>query len=96
MVDQPGEAKLINEPWGRRRYIDVDYGGFDAEVDGALHLRPLSYWEDLSRQNDIVIEGGRPMLRFSSLALRIDVPTVHRQLRAAHARWGSTRGRLLA
>ncbi len=81
---------------GRRRYIDVDFGGFDAEVDGALHLRPLSYWEDMSRQNDIVIEGGRPMLRFSSLALRIDVPTVHRQLRAAHARWGSTRRRLLA
>ena len=73
---------------GKTRYVDVDLGGFDAEVDGALHLRPLTYWEDMSRQNDLVISNGRPMLRFSSLALRIDKPTVRRQLKTAYERWG--------
>jgi hypothetical protein len=81
---------------GRKRYLDHDFGGFDAEVDGALHLRPLSYWDDMSRQNDLVIAGGRPILRFSTLALRIDVPTVRRQLQKADARWNRRSHRLLA
>jgi hypothetical protein len=33
---------------GRRRYLDADFGPFGVEVDGALHLRPLTWWDGSS------------------------------------------------
>jgi hypothetical protein len=65
---------------GRRRYLDADFGGFSAEVDGAAHLLPIAYWRDMARQNDLVIASGRPILRFPAIALRIDPAAVARQL----------------
>ena len=51
---------------GRRRYLDVDFGAFSVEIDGGLHLRPLNYWADAQRQNDLVI-GGERILRSPAL-----------------------------
>lgn len=73
---------------GRRRYLDADFGGFVAEVDGAVHLRPLAWWEDMSRQNEIVL-ADRPMLRFASVAIYLRQPEVVDQLRRAAQRWGT-------
>lgn len=73
---------------GKRRWLDADFDGFSVEVDGALHLRPLSYWDDMERQNDLVIVTGRPILRFSTVAFRIAEDTVIAQLAAADKRFG--------
>jgi hypothetical protein len=74
---------------GRRRWLDADFDGFCVEVDGALHLRPLRYWDDMERQNDLLIVTGKPMLRFSTVAFRIAPTIVTAQLAAAAARFGS-------
>jgi hypothetical protein len=75
------------DPSGRRRYIDADFGAFSVEVDGALHLWALNYWNDARRQNDLVIGGDR-ILRFPSIAFRVDMPGVEAQLRRAGIAFG--------
>lgn len=72
---------------GRRRYLDVDFGTFCVEVDGGVHLRPMTYWEDARRQNDLVLGGDR-ILRFPSIAIRLDEDVVLAQLRKAHLIFG--------
>jgi hypothetical protein len=67
---------------GRRRYLDADFGTFAVEVDGGLHLRAQNYWDDARRQNELVLGGDR-ILRFPSIAIRLDEDVVIAQLRAA-------------
>ncbi len=57
------------------------------EVDGGLHLLTLNYWADAQRQNDLVIGGDR-ILRFPSIAFRVDMPAVEAQLRRAGVAFG--------
>jgi hypothetical protein len=83
----PRRQAVRTDSGGRRRYLDADFGAFSVEVDGAVHLLPLTYWNDMSRQNDIVIGSGRPILRFSTIALRTDRAAVARQLAAAARRF---------
>lgn len=73
---------------GKRRFLDADLGGFFVEIDGAVHLRPLHYWDDMERQNDLLIVTGKPILRFASVAIRIAPNAVLAQLRSAAARFG--------
>ena len=72
---------------GRRRYIDADFGTFVVEVDGGLHLRAPNYWDDARRQNELVLGGDR-VLRFPSIAIRLDEDVVIAQLRRAHQVFG--------
>jgi hypothetical protein len=72
---------------GRRRYLDVDFGTFSVEIDGGFHIRPLNYWADARRQNDLLLVGQR-ILRFPSVALRVEPDVVVAQLRAAKALFG--------
>jgi len=89
----PRRQVLRREPGGRVRYVDAEFDLADGttlivEVDGAVHLKPVQWWDDLSRQNELVI-GGRPVLRFDSVTIRIDPPAVVDQLarmRRAHER----------
>ncbi len=74
---------------GKRRFLDADLGGFFVEIDGAVHLRPLRYWDDMERQNDLLIVTGKPILRFASVAIRIAPNAVLVQLRSAAARFGN-------
>jgi hypothetical protein len=72
---------------GQRRYLDGIVTGPDGkevafEVDGAIHLMVLNYWEDMQRANELVI-AKVPQLRFPSLAVRVDGPTVVDQFRRA-------------
>jgi hypothetical protein len=73
---------------GRRRWLDADFDSFSAEVDGAVHLRPLRYWDDMERQNDLIIATAKPILRFSTVALRLMQDVVVAQLGAAGRRFG--------
>jgi len=72
---------------GRRRYIDADFGAFSVEIDGGFHLRPLNYWADARRQNELVLGGDR-ILRFPSVAIRLEPEVVVAQLRAAGIAFG--------
>jgi hypothetical protein len=47
----------------------------------------LNYWNDAHRQNDLVIGGDR-ILRFPSIAFRVDMPGVEAQLRRAGIAFG--------
>jgi hypothetical protein len=71
---------------GRRRYLDADFDVFGVEVDGAVHLKPLAWWDDMFRLNDIVI-ADKPMLRFPSVGIRLERREVVEQLRRAAERW---------
>jgi very-short-patch-repair endonuclease len=51
-----------------------------AEIDGAVHLRPQTWWDDMARQNELVI-GGSPVLRFSFVDIRLEPDRVVDQLR---------------
>jgi len=71
---------------GRRRYLDVrvalpDGTWLAVEVDGPSHLEELTYWDDMARQNELVISGDH-VLRFPVIALRVDRARVVDQLRA--------------
>jgi hypothetical protein len=72
---------------GRRRYLDGIVTGPDGkqvafEVDGAVHLMVLNYWEDMERSNELLI-AKVPQLRFPSLAVRVDGAKVVDQFRRA-------------
>jgi hypothetical protein len=72
---------------GRRRYLDADFGTFVVEVDGGVHLRAANYWDDARRQNELVLGGDR-VLRFPSIAIRLEEDVVIAQLRRAHEVFG--------
>ncbi len=74
------------------RYIDVEVDLPDGtvlaiEVDGSVHREPITWWDDMSRQNEVVI-AGQPMLRFPSMMMRIcpdRVVSDLRRIRLAHS-----------
>ena len=72
---------------GRRRYLDNDFGTFEVEVDGAVHLLPDTYWDDMYRQNELTLGGGR-LLRFPTIAIRLQPDKVVAQLRRAAELFG--------
>ena len=87
----PRRQVLRREAGGRARYVDAEFDLPDGtvlvvEIDGAVHLQPKSYWDDMDRQNEIVIDGS-PVLRFASLGVRLRerrvVDQLHR-MRVAH------------
>jgi hypothetical protein len=86
-LPQPVGQRMRRDAQGRTRYLDADFGRFVVEVDGAAHLRPLEWWNDMARQNDVVIRD-RPMLRFASVAIRLDQGAVIGQLQQAWHRFG--------
>ena len=82
----PRRQSVRRDKYGRRRYLDVDFDAFTVEVDGAVHLKPLNWWDDMFRQNGLVISG-RPMLRFASVGIRLQPAKVIEQLADAGRRW---------
>jgi hypothetical protein len=87
----PRRQVLRREPSGRARYVDVEFDLPDGtvlavEVDGAVHLEPLTWWDDMDRQNELTI-AGEVTLRFSSMMIRLAPEAVVeslRRIRAAH------------
>jgi hypothetical protein len=88
----PRRQALRRERGGRVRYVDAEFDLPDGqllivEVDGAVHQRPETMWDDMTRQNELIISGST-VLRFSSVDIRLDHEHVVDQLRRvrdAHA-----------
>ena len=80
-----GQAVRVDRS-GRRRYVDAEFRGFFVEVDGAVHLKPLAWWDDMFRQNELVI-ADKPVLRFPSVGIYLRRDAVVAQLKAAATRW---------
>jgi hypothetical protein len=77
--------RLVN---GRRRYLDLDFGGWVAEIDGAVHLLPERHAADLLRHDDLILAGDR-VLHFSALTVRLQPQQVVQRMRQADMRWGN-------
>lgn len=72
---------------GRRLWLDMCYPALRIaiEIDGkAYHLFSEDWEDDLERQNDIVLDGWL-MIRFSTRAIREDLPGCLHRIRAATA-----------
>jgi hypothetical protein len=72
---------------GRRRYLDATFVRADGrlirvEIDGALHLVVRTYWDDMSRGNELVI-GRETVLRFPSYVIHANDAAALDQLRRA-------------
>ncbi|MEO8889599.1 MAG: hypothetical protein ABI301_00400, partial [Jatrophihabitantaceae bacterium] len=83
----PRQQAVRVEPSGRRRYLDAEWLRRDGrrvvvEVDGALHLIARQWWDDQSRQNELVIAGDL-VLRYPSVVVRGEPASVAGQLRRA-------------
>lgn len=83
-LPEPSRQRVRMDPTGKRRYLDVEWDKFGlvVEVDGAHHMKLEVWSEDLTRQNEEVIDGRR-VLRFSSITVRTEEPRVVSQLRRA-------------
>jgi hypothetical protein len=83
----PVQQLVRREPGGRRRYLDATWRRDDGrlvvvEVDGALHLDARRWWDDQTRQNELVL-GDAIVLRFPSIVVRTQAEAVAAQLRRA-------------
>jgi hypothetical protein len=85
-IPPPLRQAVRTDAKGRRRYLDVDCGCFSVELDGAIHLHPLTWLDDAVRHNELVLTGAR-ILRIPSILYRIDPDLVVDQLRRAHHRF---------
>jgi hypothetical protein len=91
-LSPPRRQVLRREPNGRARYLDAEFELPDGtilavEIDGAGHLDPDAHADDLTRQNEVVIDG-RLVLRYSSITVRTNQAYVVDQLlriRLAHS-----------
>jgi hypothetical protein len=86
-IPPPVQQAVRLDTFGRRRYLDADFGCFAVEVDGGFHRTASNYSADMERLNDLVIGGDR-VLRFSSFVIRADPEAVIKQLRLAWAAFG--------
>jgi hypothetical protein len=81
---EPRRQAMRREPNGTVRYIDAEFDLPDGTTwpsrSTALHLKPLSWWDDMTRQNELVI-GGQPVLRYPSVTIRLEQASVVDQLR---------------
>lgn len=71
---------------GRRRYLDVDFGTWAMEIDGAAHENSDQFAADLLRHDDLVLAGER-ILRFAALTVRLQPDAVVDRMKAAHRTW---------
>lgn len=86
-LPRPVQQTVRLDGQGRRRYLDAVLVGpngkpVPVEIDGALHLVALTYWSDMSRDNELWIHRSSG-LRFPSYVIRADDPVAVDQLRRA-------------
>lgn len=92
-LDPPRRQQLRREPDGKVRWLDAEFDLPDGvvlvvEVDGLGHMHVETWLNDSRRQNEVVI-GGRTVLRFPSLTVRLEQASVVdqlRRMRLAHTR----------
>lgn len=81
----PTQQAVRRLPGGARRYLDASWLRPDGrtlavEVDGALHLSQRSWWQDQSRQNELVL-ADTVLLRYPTVVVRTDEARVASQVR---------------
>lgn len=86
-LPQPVRQEARRDKNGKRRWLDATFCRADGrlvvvEIDGAAHLLPLDYWDDMARGNEIAIRGER-LLRFPSVAIYLEPERVADQLSRA-------------
>ncbi len=86
-LPRPQHQQVRRDPDGRRRYLDATLVGptgavVRVEIDGALHLVVSTYWDDMSRGNELAISR-ETALRFPSALIYLDDPRIVDQLRRA-------------
>lgn len=71
-LPRPTRQVRRTDSTGRTRFTDAEFDDYDvvAEVDGAQHMEVSTWWDDLDRQNDLVIDDGKTVIRFVGLALK--------------------------
>jgi len=84
-LPSPERQRIRREPDGAVRYLDAEFDLPDGtvltvEVDGRGHMHVETWLDDTDRQNEVVI-GGRPVLRFPSLTVRLEEARVGRSAR---------------
>lgn len=83
----PTQQAVRTDRFGKRRYLDATWELSDGrtvtvEIDGALHLLAVTYWDDMDRQNELVLSG-ETVLRYPSVVVRTSERRVIEQLRRA-------------
>lgn len=78
---------MRTDRFARRRYLDAMWKLPEGrtvvvEIDGAVHLLAATYWDDMQRQNELVLSGDTG-LRYPSVVVRLDQSRVIEQLRRA-------------
>jgi very-short-patch-repair endonuclease len=68
----PTRQRCRKDAAGRWRYLDVDFDEYHlvVEVDGQQHMEALPWWEDMMRNNELVVDDHKTLLRFAGFALR--------------------------
>ena len=85
-LPEPERQVRRKDSSGRNRYLDVvwEREKLVVEIDGAQHADPLHGWDDMSRDNDLVIDGYR-VLRFPAWLVRYHPEHVAARIRAVLA-----------
>jgi hypothetical protein len=83
----PTRQRRRRDASGRWRYLDVEFDEFRlvVEIDGQQHMEALAWWEDMMRNNELVVDEGKVLLRFAGFALRHQRAEVARVLLAFFA-----------
>ena len=68
----PTRQRRRKDASGRWRYLDVDFDDYRlvVEIDGQQHMEALPWWEDMMRNNEVVVDEQKTLLRFAGFALR--------------------------
>jgi very-short-patch-repair endonuclease len=69
------------------RYLDAYWAQarLAVEIDGAQHMDPQQHWDDMSRDNDLIVDGYR-VLRFPAWLVRHQPAVAAERIREALAR----------
>lgn len=68
----PTRQQRRRDAAGRWRYLDIEFEEFGlvVEIDGMQHMEALAWWEDMMRNNELVVHERKALLRFAGFALR--------------------------
>jgi very-short-patch-repair endonuclease len=69
---EPSRQRRRRDASGRWRYLDADFDEYDlvVEIDGQQHMDAIAWWEDMMRNNELVVDDHKKLLRFAGFALR--------------------------
>lgn len=94
-LPEPQRQVRRKDETGRNRYLDVvwDREKLVVEIDGAQHMDAMQCWDDMRRDNDLVIDGYQ-VLRFPAWLVRYHPEYVAVRIHAALSTGGGDADRL--